>query len=232
MKRILNHLTTDWYKYLLELIVITAGVLGAFALNNWNESRKTVQAELKILSLLEKNLSEDLVDMELNMAIYQLRHRANSDIIKVFDKPTYTHDSLYYSYANLGPNPYFLGNTSGYDNLKAVGFEIIKNDGIREEIANIHGDRYQWIRDLEKDHSNFYHNSVEPLMMKHIRIEVVFDDARPKDQLALAADHEFREAIIINIAWNAYMIERYNEIKIEVKKLLDDINMEIAKRSS
>ena len=49
MKKILNHLTTDWYKYLLELIVITAGVLGAFALNNWNEGTKSIQKSREIL---------------------------------------------------------------------------------------------------------------------------------------------------------------------------------------
>jgi len=41
MKKILNHLNKEWYKYLLEMIVITAGILGAYALNNWNESSKS-----------------------------------------------------------------------------------------------------------------------------------------------------------------------------------------------
>ena len=36
MNKIFNHLKSDWYKYVLELIVITAGILGAYALNNWS----------------------------------------------------------------------------------------------------------------------------------------------------------------------------------------------------
>ena len=71
MKKILNHLGTDWYKYLLELIVITAGVFGAFALNNWNESRKAFIEENRILANLniefrknEKILDSSIVSLD------------------------------------------------------------------------------------------------------------------------------------------------------------------------
>jgi len=72
MKKILNHLATDWYKYLLELIVITAGVLGAFALNNWNELAKESREEQVIFKqMLEdlaksKSLSESYIEIEEN----------------------------------------------------------------------------------------------------------------------------------------------------------------------
>ena len=56
MKKILKHLGTDWYKYLLELIVITAGVLGAFALNSWNEENKSLQQSRDILIDVKENV--------------------------------------------------------------------------------------------------------------------------------------------------------------------------------
>jgi hypothetical protein len=59
MEKILNHLGADWYKYLLELIVITAGVLGAFALNNWNEERVALDEEAKILANLNTEFKEN-----------------------------------------------------------------------------------------------------------------------------------------------------------------------------
>ena len=70
MKKILNHLATDWYKYLLELIVITAGVLGAFSLNSWNQSRKDTHLKTAYLERLISDLQHDTASIaELNREI-------------------------------------------------------------------------------------------------------------------------------------------------------------------
>ena len=63
MKKIINHLKEEWYKYGLETLVVVVGILVAFSLNNWNESRKSNISELK--SLIEINAS--LKDIETNI---------------------------------------------------------------------------------------------------------------------------------------------------------------------
>ena len=70
MKKILNHIRSDWYRYILELIVITAGILGAYTLNNWNDQRKNLAEEQLILKGLkiefEQNLEELRSDHKYN----------------------------------------------------------------------------------------------------------------------------------------------------------------------
>ena len=56
MKRILQTLSQKWPEYLIESIVIVASILGAYALDSWNEQR---QREEKLQALFEK-VKDDL----------------------------------------------------------------------------------------------------------------------------------------------------------------------------
>ena len=70
MNKILQTLKTKWIEYLLEILVITIGILGAYALNEWNESRVNRKEEYRILLDLEeeflKNKDNAAVKLRLN----------------------------------------------------------------------------------------------------------------------------------------------------------------------
>jgi hypothetical protein len=59
MKQIWQYLKAKWIKYLIETLTIVLGILIAFALDNWNEKKKT-QTELNnILIEIRENLVRD-----------------------------------------------------------------------------------------------------------------------------------------------------------------------------
>lgn len=63
MKKLINHIRSEWYRYGLETIVVIIGILVAFTLNNWNEERK-----LKIKSrVYSEKLVSDLVTDTINI---------------------------------------------------------------------------------------------------------------------------------------------------------------------
>lgn len=75
MKRILTTLQQKWAEYLLEMIVITFGILGAYALNNWNEGRKDREAEKDLISNVVEDLKADAISIQ--SCIDQLQSQKN-----------------------------------------------------------------------------------------------------------------------------------------------------------
>ena len=60
MKKITEHLKAEWYKYFLEILVITIGILGAFALNSWNDSKLERQEEMAVLLRVKNDLQNTI----------------------------------------------------------------------------------------------------------------------------------------------------------------------------
>ncbi len=64
MKRILTTLSEKWPEYLLEIIVIVIGILGAFALGNWNESSDQAMVKNELLVSLNTDFESNLSNLD------------------------------------------------------------------------------------------------------------------------------------------------------------------------
>ena len=76
MKKILDLLKRKWAEYLLEILVIIIGILGAFMLNNWNEGKVNSQLERQYLSSIILDLKFESQHYE-NTIINRFQSKTN-----------------------------------------------------------------------------------------------------------------------------------------------------------
>lgn len=221
-------------KYLLyaigEIVLVVIGILIALQINNWNTLENTARTEIEILKMMNKNLNADLRDMKGNLRFYKTRRNAAEEVLSSLSNPEYDNDSISFFYANLGLHPYFIETTSAYENLKSIGFEIIKNDSLKENIMFVYDKRYQWIENLESGHSDFHDTKLAPLLIENLISGQIATSATPVDLAKLKSNHQFIETIKYSYGWNNYMVARYQEIMIDVIALEQQIADEIAQR--
>ena len=81
MKKILETLKQKWAEYLLEILVITLGVLFAFSLNNWNETRITNKKIVSYLQEIKINLVDEIEQSKRVIEFYNQKDSALQLII-------------------------------------------------------------------------------------------------------------------------------------------------------
>ncbi|WP_420316988.1 hypothetical protein [Ekhidna sp.] len=174
MKRIFTTLAQKWPEYFLEILVITIGILGAFALNNWNENRKSNFENERFLINLKNEfvLNQEALRLKIN------DHRiVDSKLLQLAEiigpKPTMDDlknvDSLIYAVIYLPEyQPSIVTATSSI-------IEDIQDDQLKRLLSN-------WSNKLEEYHYstqityNLYFNFIYPILSQHYQLKNIRGD--------------------------------------------------------
>ncbi|WP_420316981.1 DUF6090 family protein [Ekhidna sp.] len=84
MKKLLETLKQKWAEYLLEILVIIIGILGAFTLNNWNESRKDMISERVYLAAINQEFKANKIQFEKVMRTFDRQHHLADSLMNLF----------------------------------------------------------------------------------------------------------------------------------------------------
>jgi len=137
MKRIVRTLNKKWPEYILEILVITIGILGAFALNSWNENNNRKKAETEILKEIKANLELDLIDLKENRGGHSF-NLEKLDSLKKAQEFQLSKEQIALNIYSAFRDYIYTPQRSAIETLTAKGVDLISDDSLRINILRLY----------------------------------------------------------------------------------------------
>ena len=117
-----------------EIILVVIGILIALQINNWSEYNKQREKEEAILENLRISLKKDLLTHDFHINVFNEAKSSIQLLLNFMEKDGEYQDSLKYHFGRTTHlwNPVI--KLEIFENLKSVGFEIISNKDLRNDI--------------------------------------------------------------------------------------------------
>ena len=226
-----NRLTRYLIYAIGEIFLVVIGIFLALQLNNWNAGRKETAKELGLLAEMRQNLEADLTDCRYNIGMNQRLWRGNVAVLKHLEEHTPFHDSLRVHYGNLFGSTVLTPNTSAFDNLRSIGFDLITNDSLRRSITKLYSERYTYLDKLESGFDGHLQmDDLGPHIYAKIILDTVWVSGHPINAEALMDDDPFKGVVRMNVFTRGYMVKVYQGIEKRILGLMEQIDGELQER--
>lgn len=222
--------TKAYFKYATgEIALVVIGILIALQINNWNTAIKLSNTEKELLQAMKENLYSDIQDMEENLREYEMVSKASMKVLTRLQTGYYDKDSISFYYSYCPRITFFIETTSAYENLKTIGFEIIKNDSLKKNIMYVYGKEYQLIDNIENGHTNFVYSTLHPFFTDNF-YAVSEEESYAVNISELEKNHRFKEILKSNYGWTQALIAQYKKTKLKVESTVAQIDAELREK--
>ena len=228
---ILETLKRKWAEYLLEMIVITAGILGAYALNNWNESRKSEKLEVEMLREIKVGLESDLRDIDYNLNTHISILKSQNILIDWLESDLPYADSLSRHFSVVNGSTIFISNEGPYETLKQLGIRLITNDSLRDQILRVYDLSFQDYGDHVVLYNDFFVHGLKFINVDHFSASDFFSEMTPLDINKIRTDKTYLYYLRTVRNFNSFYIDlKIIEAKESAEKTIKMIDAELSKR--
>ena len=182
MKRILIILSQKWPEYLIEALVIVASILGAFALENWNEQQNRENFEQSTLNQILVNLKSDRESLQSINNHFQRAIMSTDKILRT-NVSANDHDSLKYWLGDVVQFDRFHSLTNAYEVLKSKGLDVLSNKDLVYQLGKYYDDDVQRIVNTIGDIELTFNNDWVPVLKTEVvrfefRKTLILSDAK------------------------------------------------------
>jgi len=219
-----SDLKKEWYRYLIEVLVVILGIMGAFTLESWRDAQKEERLKQELYGDFIQELQKDLVEIEGNAAFnnsFLKMYRRASEIIQS-DPQMMKADSVGILTIGLMDFSDFKKSGSAYEALSNSGkLDLIDNKTILYQLQEI-SMLYIYINRLESNQETLMFEVV-PQVFEYISI-APFDVKKPKSLYTYQFNNIFQVFIRLGEEKNGLYedaVEQLNMLIVAMKNELD-----------
>ena len=178
---------------------------------------------------MKPNLKIDLDDLEWNINDNTKKMYSGQMVLNHLEGKLVDTDSLSIYYGSLKGSAILTKNTSAFDNLKSIGYDLKRNDMLRQHITRLYSEKYSYLNHLEVEYDQRFqmHHLYHQVNSKIINPESE-QYAKPLEYKSLVKDNQFKETIRQNIGGKGVIINYQKDLKNSIIELMKSIGKEIA----
>ena len=177
---------------------------------------------------MKRNLESDL-DGESGFPKLVLENAMKSTniVLDYLEQRKPYNDSLDYYFSWVPATTIHMPNTTAYDNLKTIGFDIISNDSLRENFQVLYTFNYYLINFQRNELAYKFNFEFRDFYKKHFRNTIWQENSTPIDYQALCENNEFHEMLISMRSEKLIQMEFRDRTNKEIEKLIKMIDKEL-----
>lgn len=225
----------NFTNYIIEFVFIFIAVASAFALDRFNEDRKSDNATEKILKEIKNGFKKDIEDLRINMNSHKQAIESCQFWRSIIKGESVVQDSLLqYKYLLLTRDYTSLQNTSGYEALKSRGLELIDNDSLRADLISLYEYDYYNLKKLEEDyeemqfHKNYF-KEINQILSPHFVYDEKGDIINIETPLTLnKIEKNILMSYLLKIEFNRrFTLKFYQKVENKIQDLEQRITKEL-----
>ena len=213
----------------VEIAIVTVGIVIAFQLSNWRVNRDRAKTESEVLGEIKSNLELDLYD--INQNIYGHENRLKLiDTLRNYEQYEIPDERVGEHISRIFRDYVFIPQTGAFETLKAKGVDLIQNDSLRTRILRLYDFYYSAAVQVEGEWApaQFYPDLRHIMDTYYDRFDVLNKIIQPKSPSTNwinNSDVQIRFDHCLNQI--EFLLSIYHPLNEMVKGLISDIDKEL-----
>jgi|TARA_R110002110_G_scaffold414041_2_gene642822 hypothetical protein len=218
-------------KYLIyaigEVLLVVIGILIALQINNWNENKKQIKKEEKLLQQFKNELNEDLFILNEITTSNKFVIKSCNELIKHLENNMPYNDSLSLYFDRWASPNVLEFNGSTYQNLTTTGPELIRNEHLRKSILKLYNFTYKKAKTYNDYFRGDFHSFIAPIQLQNVEAVEWGKSSIPLDYESLKKNVLFINALKWSKNGHQSNNKEFSKLRETITVILEMIDTEL-----